>query len=245
MKKSPSLDNISIILVDTKTPANIGAVARCMMNMGLTCLVLVNPPRDPNKDAFRLAAGAEAVLDRAATFSSLVDAVAEQGLVIGASRHPGRLRKHPHAPREMAVDIIPLLSKNRTALVFGNEVNGLELADLALCHELVAIPSSPEFPSLNLSHAVMIMAYELFLAAADPVQAQEIELAPARDQEAFFLHLQKTLQRIGFLETGHPERMMLSLRRIFGKARLDPREAAILRGILRECDRAEKNRGNT
>jgi len=245
MKNVNALDNVSIVLVDTKTPANIGAVARCMMNMGLSCLALVNPRKDPNGEAVRLAAGAETILDNAAIFSSLADAVAGHGLVIGTSRHPGRLRKHVRSPREMAADAAPLLAKNRVALVFGNEVNGLAIADLSLCQALVSIPSSPKFPSLNLSHAVMVMAYELFIASAERMPAAEVELAPAQDQEAFFRHLQQTLQQIGFLDAGHPERMMVSLRRIFGKARLDPRETAILRGILSECDRTLRNRRTT
>ncbi|HEY6012030.1 MAG TPA: TrmH family RNA methyltransferase, partial [Nitrospirota bacterium] len=69
------LDNISIILVDTKTPANIGAVARSMMNMGLSRLVLVNPPKDPDGEAVKLAAGAQTILSNAATALCLEDAV--------------------------------------------------------------------------------------------------------------------------------------------------------------------------
>ena len=94
MRKTTLLQNISIVLVDTKTPANIGAVARCMMNAGLSRLVLVNPPQDRSNDAIRLAAGADAVLDNAETFSSLGEAVHGHGLVVGTSRHSGRLRKN-------------------------------------------------------------------------------------------------------------------------------------------------------
>src|SRR5574341_836510 len=96
------LDNISIILVDTRTPANIGAVARCMMNMGLSRLVLVNPPKDEDREASKLAAGAQIILDNSVTFSSLRDAVSGHGLVIGTSLHAGRQRKNIRTPREMA-----------------------------------------------------------------------------------------------------------------------------------------------
>ena len=156
------LDNISIVLVRTKTPGNVGAVARCMMNMGLSRLVLVRPPKDNQSEAMKFAAGAEAVLRDAIRAETLQDALAGHSLVIGTSRHLGRHRRNIGTPREMAGRIVPLLPQNRIALVFGREVNGLEKEDLALCNEFIAIPSSKSFPSLNLSHAVSIVAYELF-----------------------------------------------------------------------------------
>jgi TrmH family RNA methyltransferase len=234
---NPLLDNISIILVDTKTPANIGSVARCMMNMGLSRLVLVNPPRDEDREALKLAAGAQKVLEHAVVCSALVEAVADHGLVIGTSRHAGRQRKNIRTPRELAENVMPILSRNRVAVVFGNEVNGLENKDLALCHEIVAIPSSDAFPSLNLSHAVMIVAYELFMASQRDSASSSVELAHVEQVEGFYRHLQETLQDLDFLEREHPERMMFSLRQIFGRARLDARDVSILRGILSAVDR--------
>src|SRR5512143_3309738 len=236
------LDNITIILVDTKSPANIGAAARCMMNMGLSRLVLVNPRKDRDEEAFKLAAGADRIVAEAAVAETLGQAIAGHNLVIGTSRHPGRLRKNIGSPREMAARIVPLLSRNKVAVVFGSEVNGLDNRDLALCHEIIAIPSSEAFPSLNLSHAVMIVAYELFLAVRTGVSSEDRELAPAEDLEQFHLHLQETLIEIGFLERDRPERMMATLRQIFGRAHLDERDVAILRGILSAVDRTRSGR---
>ena len=237
MQTISALKNISIVLVETKTPANIGAVARCMMNMGLSRLVLVRPPQDRHGDASRLAAGAQQILDAASVYSSLREAVADQGLVIGTSRHEGRQRKNIRTPRVVAEQVIPLLGKNTVSVVFGNEVNGLENEDLALCHELIAIPSSDAFPSLNLSHAVMVVAYELFAASRGPIAPVDVELALEQDLENFYVHLQKTLKDIGFLDRDQPERMMFSLRQIFGRARLNARDVSILRGVLNNVDR--------
>jgi TrmH family RNA methyltransferase len=226
------LSNVSIVLVYTKTPANIGAVARCMMNMGLSRLILVRPPADANNDALKLAAGAEQVLHSAKRFDKLKDAVADHGLVIGTSRHRARNRRNVHSPREAAARIALLLAGNRVALVFGREVNGLEKEDLALCHELIAIPSSAAFPSLNLSHAVMVVAYELFLAVRNGLPAQGKTLARSEDLEHFFGRLQQSLRDIGFLDDTNADHMMSSLRQLFGKARLEPRDVNILRGIF-------------
>ncbi len=231
------LDNISIILVDTKTSANIGAVARCMMNTGLSRLILVEPPADRNNEALRLAAGAGAILAAAETYDSLEKAVADHHLVIGTSRHKGKQRKNMRSPRVQAELVVPLLAHNKAAVVFGNEVNGLTNQDLALCHALIAIPSADAFPSLNLSHAVMIVAYELFLAAGASPSVSQTELAAGADAEQFYRHLQQTLQAIGFLDKEQPERMMLSLRQLFGKARLSSRDIGILQGILSAVDR--------
>jgi len=237
----PTLNNISIILIDTRTPANIGATARCMMNMGMKRLVLVNPPQDKNNDATKLAAGADEILENVVVAASLADAVANQHLIIGTSRHPGRLRKNIRTPHEAAEAIVPLLAKNNVSVVFGNEVNGLDMQDLSLCHEIIAIPSSPSFPSLNLSHAVMVVAYEFFCATAAGSRPSTVELASTEELEDFYRHLQETLLAISFLEQDHPERIMLSLRQIFGRSRLEVRDVKILRGILSSIRRMRSN----
>lgn len=233
------LDNISIVLVGIRTPANIGATARCMMNMGLSRLVLVNPLKGRNEEAYKLAAGADRIITGAAVVETLGQAVAGHNLVVGTSRHQGRLRKNIRTPREAAEQIVPLLARNKVAVVFGNEVNGLDNRDLALCPEIIAIPSSEAFPSLNLSHAVMIVAYELHLAAgAGVVRRFDSPLARSNELENFFAHLQETLQATGFLDREHPERMMSSLRQIFGRAQLTGRDISILRGILTAVNKA-------
>jgi len=237
MTINSSLDNISIVLVDTKTPANIGSVARAMMNMGFSRLVLVDPPEDKHGEARKLAAGAYEILDRAAVRSTLKDAVSDQGLVIGASRHRGRRRRNIHAPREMAEQTVPLLNRNKVSLVFGNEVNGLENTDLALCHELISIPSSEAFSSLNLSHAVMVVLYEFFVAATATSCPDNTELALDRELEHFYEHMKNTLLDIEFIDDRNTEHMMFSLRQLFGRTRLDGREVGILRGILSAVDR--------
>jgi tRNA/rRNA methyltransferase len=237
MQNATLLDNISIVLVDTKTPANIGAVARCMMNMGLRRLILVDPPKDTHQEARKLAAGADEIIEKAAVFPALAGALADHGFIIGTSRHAGKQRKNIRTPRAMAEQVIPMLTKNRIAIVFGNEVNGLENKDLALCHEIAAIPSSDRFPSLNLSHAVMIIAYELYVASGAHADRAPGQLARLEETEGFFIQLQETLQEIGFLERDNPERMMFSLRQLFGRARMNSRDVGILRGILSAVER--------
>ncbi len=237
MKSSSLLNHISIILVDTKTPANIGATARCMMNMGISRLVLVDPPQDPANEALKLAAGADEIVNKALLVSTLQEAIVGQHLVIGTSRHSGRLRKNIRQPREMAEYAAASLSGNEIAIVFGNEVNGLSKDQLALCQEIISIPSADSFASLNLSHAVMVVAYEFFVALQTATGEAGRQLAAVEDLEQFYQHLQETLLTIGFLDRDHPGRMMFSLRQLFGRSRLDSREVSILRGILSVINR--------
>ncbi|MHB8845646.1 MAG: RNA methyltransferase [Nitrospirota bacterium] len=235
MQQHSALDNISIVLVRTKTPGNIGAVARCMMNMGLSQLVLVRPPKDPDSLALKFAAGADRIIEASRRCAALDEAVAGHQLVIGTSRRRSRLRKNVHSPRALAEAVVPLLGSNRIAVVFGPEVDGLEKSHLALCQEIVAIPSSDAFPSLNLSHAVMVVAYELFIASLGNAGPSAPSLADAAELEGFFVHLQQTLEHVGFLDRNsycERDRMMFSLRQIFGRARLEPRDVSILRGVL-------------
>jgi TrmH family RNA methyltransferase len=235
MADPKALRNASIVLVNTKTPGNIGAVARCMMNMGLSQLVLVRPPKDPSGSAVKFAAGADRIIEASLRVATLDEAVADHQLVIGTSRRRSRLRKNVHSPRSLAEMVVPLLRSNKIAFVFGPEVDGLEKSHLALCQEIVAIPSSDAFPSLNLSHAVMVVAYELFLASLGDVNPSAPSLADAAELERLFVHLQQTLEQIGFLERNsycERDRMMFSLRQLFGRARLEPRDVNILRGIL-------------
>ncbi|MFA5073079.1 MAG: RNA methyltransferase [Nitrospirota bacterium] len=233
-------DNISIILVDTKTPANIGATARCMMNMGLSRLILVNPPKDPLHEAEKLAAGADVILKQALIIPTLKEAIADCSLVFGISRHKGRLRKNICTPRQAAESLASLLSKNKVALVFGNEVNGLTREDLSLCHEFISIPASDQFPSLNLSHAVMIVVYELYLACKNPIATNTEKLAPSKTIEDFYQHLKKTLLNIKFFDQDDPKPILFALRQLFGRSRLTLRDVAILRGILNTVDRVKE-----
>ena len=243
MANDDPLQNVSIVLVRTKTPGNIGAVARCMMNMGLSRLILVRPPKDDAGEALRIAAGAERIIEQAARVATLPEALEGHELVIGTSRHGGRLRRNIGAARDIIERVLPLLTRNRAAILFGREVNGLDRKELALCNEILSIPSSEDFPSLNLSHAVMVVAYELFVAARLRPPAAERSLAGAPDLERFFSHLQQALLQVGFFTEDQPDRLMLSLRQLFSRAQPDERDLQMLRGILTAIERTSQKKG--
>ena len=128
------LDNISVVLVSTSHPGNIGASARAMKNMGLSRLVLVEPKEFPSGVAVGRAASAVDLLDRARVVDSLPEAVADCGLVIGASARSRRITWPLLTPAECARRAVAESGGHRVALVFGREDTGLSNGELQLCH---------------------------------------------------------------------------------------------------------------
>ena len=230
-----NLDAVSIVLVRTKFSENIGSVARAMKNMGLSRLILVDGSSPLHPNAYRLASGAEEILERAEEIPALREAVAETGCVVGTTSRGGKERDSALTPERLVRKLIPLSERSTIALVFGSEREGLTNEELSLCHHYVKIPSSESFPSLNLSQAVMVLCYELFKSSSEPSKRSD-PLAPAEQVEQMFGHMEKTLLQVGFLDPNHPKKMMRTLRRLLGRSQMNEREVRILQGIWSQMD---------
>jgi tRNA/rRNA methyltransferase len=235
MKRKVNLDSISIILVRPRFHENIGSAARAMKNMGLNRLVVVNGCSPLHGDAYKLASGAEDILERAEEFFTLREAISEMGCVVGTTSRGGKERRPDLAPETLARKLISLSLKNSIGLVFGSEKEGLSNEELSLCHLYVRIPSMESFPSLNLGQAVMIVCYELFKASTENAE-KAVQLAQAEQLERMFERMEKTLLRIGFLDSNNPKRIIRVLRRLFGRSQMDEREVQILHGIWSQMD---------
>jgi len=250
---SPDFDKLRIVLVETSHPGNIGAAARAMKNMGLSRLVLVNPkPKAwPAREALSMAASALDVLDRVQVVATLEEAIADCHLVLGTSarlRHmPVQLLEPVEAATHMAQGC---RQQQQVALVFGREDRGLSNEELHLCHYHVHIPVNPDYPSLNLAAAVMVLGYEvrkalLAAAPAAPAEAAGVEgraeartgewdqlPATAAELERYLEHLEQVLVQLEFLDPGNPRQLMRRLRRLYQRIQPDRMEINILRGIL-------------
>jgi tRNA/rRNA methyltransferase len=235
MKGKMNLDSISIILVRPKFPENIGSVARAMKNMGLSRLIVVNGCSPLHPNAYKLASGAEDILERAEETSTLSEAISEVGCVVGTTSPRGKERHPDLTPKTLAKKLIPLSKKNLIGLTFGSEKEGLTNEELSLCHLYARIPSMESFPSLNLAQAVTVVCYELFQASTE-IPKEAIQLAQAEQLERMFEHMEKTLIQIGFLDSNHPKRIMRVLRRLFGRTQMEEREVQILQGIWSQMD---------
>jgi len=231
----PDYDNIRIVLVEPQVPGNVGAASRAMKNMGLSRLVLVKPWFHGHPQARYMAHGSEDVLDRAEVFETLAEAVKDSVLVVGATR---RMRTStPFVnPAKAAQAMLESTASGPVSILFGREDRGLLNEELKACQMYVAIPSSKEHPSLNLSQAVMVMAYELF-AATHPGVSSPLDLAPASEIESMYAHLARTLDMLGFREWNDGENFMKSLRRVFSRTRLERRDVSTIHKFCGEIDR--------
>jgi len=241
MKKRMNLDSISIILVRPKFHENIGSAARAMKNMGFHRLVIVQGCSPLHMNAYRLASGAEEILERAEEFFTLAEAIAQMGCVVGMTSRERKERSPLLTPKALAKRLVSISEKNPVGLVFGSEREGLTNEELSLCHFLVKIPSSKSFPSLNLAQAVMVLCYELFQPSGG-AEADSSLLAPAEQLEGMFDHMEETLIGIGFLDPKDPKRIMRVIRKMFGRNQLDEREVRILHGIWSQVNWYLKNK---
>jgi tRNA/rRNA methyltransferase len=235
MRGNATLDSISVILVRPRFPENIGSVARAMKNMGLGRLVLVNGCSPLHMNAYKLASGAEEILERAEEVPTLGEAILDMGCVVGMTCRQRKGRGPILSPKELVEKLVPLSQRNAIGLVFGSEKEGLTNEELSLCHLYVRIPSAEAFPSLNLAQSVMVVCYELF-NASNVVSEPPARVAPAGHLEKMFEHMEKTLIDIGFLNPKHPKSIMRVLRNLFGRSHLDAREVRILQGIWSQVD---------
>jgi tRNA/rRNA methyltransferase len=231
------MENIRIVLVRPQGVMNIGSVARAMKNVGIKELALVDPTAPPlHPDARVMAVRAHDILEHALIFSRLTDAIAACTWVIGTTRRRGKGREGVIDPRQTAEEIADIAQQNKVAVVFGPEDRGLTNRDLDLCQRLVTIPAHEEYGSLNLAQAVMVMCYEIYVAIHQKeASSRTRRLVTSEELEGMYRHIEEVLLRIGFLDQNNPKRMMAVLRRIFSRARLNPREVKILRGICRQA----------
>lgn len=224
-----------IVLVRPQLGENIGKAARAMLNFGLTELRLV-APRDgwPNPSAGPAASGADIVLERAALFDDVAEAIADCSTVF-ASTVRRRDLVMPVLRPEAMVEAIEA-SAGRCAILFGPERSGLETDEVALARAIVTVPINPEFGSLNLAQAVILLAYEWSRAKAlaQPPAKMAEPPAPHRDLEGLIDHLEEALEDCGYF---HPPSRTNStknaLRTIFTKAEWSSREIKAVRGVIR------------
>ena len=230
------LTRVEIVLVRPRRAANVGAACRAMKNMGLRTLWLVEPgPGLDEPEARSLAYGAWDVLDGARQAPSLLEAVSGSVAVVGTT---GRELPGARTPRDLAGQAREHAGKGALSLVFGPEASGLTGAELDLCHSLVHVPTDPAHPSLNLAQAVLLVAYEIRLAAlerAPPGRSDEGEpRAPAGELEQALGGLRSALLEIGYLDPASPDRVLTELRRLAARAGPTSREVVLLRGLARQ-----------
>lgn len=221
--------NFRIVLVEPIYSGNIGSVARVMKNFGFSELVLLNPC-ELDMPARVMSVHAYDIIENARIEFSLSDALKGSNIIIGMTGLPGKTdNKHLRMPAYSPGQLKEKLSGNSgvISLVFGREDAGLRNEELEICDIIVNIPTSPVYPSMNLSHAVAVVLYEL-----SDVKSGNRYLAEHFDTKLLYEHINEILDDIEYKE--HKEdKTKLMLSRILGRAELTAREVQTLRGVLR------------
>lgn len=239
------LHRVRVVMVSTSHPGNIGSAARAMKTMGLRDLVLVTPRHadfTTQPEAVALASGATDVLLNARTTATLADALADVQFALAFT---SRRRELSHGMADLRSAVVCAVKSlegfageheqpARIALVFGNETFGLSNEEVDRCQMIAMIPANPEYASLNVSQAVQLAAYETMMACNAfqiPIEASRVA-ATNGEVESFLTHLESAAIETQFLDPDEPKRFMTRMRRLFVRARLEPEEIAILRGLL-------------
>jgi tRNA/rRNA methyltransferase len=233
-----------IVLVRPQLGENIGKAARAMLNFGLTELRLVSP-RDgwPNPDAGPAASGADIVLANAEVFDSLAAATADCTHIYATTVRKRGVTKPVLTPEAAARQV--RATAGRSAFVFGAERSGLETDDVALAHSIVTVPINPEFGSLNLAQAVILLAYEWSKGEA-LAQPPVVELAPTAEHAEFeelIQHFVRDLDAAGYFFPENRRAMTLrTLRTTLTKTGWSYNDIRMMHGIITALGRSPRAR---
>lgn len=233
------LDHICVVLVSTRNPLNIGAVARAMCNFGFQRLRVVNPYDAAFREA-RSAVGATALLANAEEFQSIADAIADCTLVVGTTAIGHRQLQHPI--KTLAVGVPFILEEvrgtqkemRRVAILFGSEKVGLSNEDLSHCHWLMHIPTGEEQPSMNLGQAVAICLYELVRCKPDSLPTELPLPASAGEMERVTTMLLDVLRVGGYMDADSSDEKEQAMRRMVRRLNLSTEDSALWLGMLRQ-----------
>jgi tRNA/rRNA methyltransferase len=230
----------AIVLVRPQLGVNIGSTARAMLNCELSDLRLVAPREGwPNEHARASASGADAVLERAKVFPTLAEAIADCHVVYATTARTRDMVKPVYTPRQ-AVEKMQTEQANgeKIAILFGPERTGLENDEVAVAANAICVPLNPNYSSLNLAQAVLLLAYEWYqLGVAQPEPGRDWndnDLATGASINSLYEHLEAELDRAGFLYP--PEKrpgMILNIRNIFARARMTDQEVRTFRGVIK------------
>ncbi len=230
---------ICVVLHEPQDLVNIAHVVRGMKNFGCRDLRLIAPRE---YDAYRIEGIAHQTHDllrRVVVFESLDAALADCVHVVGCTARGRSAKRNLQRPRAAAAEILVTAETGPVALLFGREDKGLSNEALDRCHRIVTIPTDPEYASLNLAHAVVLMLYELALARGDEARAfktphRRAGAATVEEVERLFVDAERALEAIEFFKIRDREHIMRTVREIVHRVPLDEREAKLLRAMAIE-----------
>ncbi|MCQ8904482.1 MAG: TrmJ/YjtD family RNA methyltransferase, partial [Methanothermobacter sp.] len=222
-------ENISVVFVEPETPGNIGFLARAMKNFGLRTLILINPC-ELEDEAYYQAMHARDIVEGALIYRDLPEMMTslEPDFLVGTTGVPGgsyNVDRIPLRPSQLADAIRP---SSRTFILFGREGDGLSNEEIGMCDMVVSVPTSEEYPIMNITHAAAIIFYELFRNRK--FRCEGLEEASGLEKGLLLEKMDDILSLIDIPE--HKRRVASRVfRNITGRAFITAREAHTLKGV--------------
>ncbi len=247
--RSSCLAQPAIVLVEPKNPGNIGSVARAMKNMGLSDLRLVNPVEfREREEQKKMGYRSQEIITAAREFTTLPAALADCSLVLLTTSKRGKWRRDYLDPRAAAGMIAELGPGEKAAIVFGREDKGVTIGESQSANYCVSIPAAVAYPSLNLSQAVMVMVYEVYLAQSGRKEISGVARQPqAASREAFGRIGDNIWRLMNELQLGEPENGLFhrSLQRALNRTRWTNADIAVFDRVCKQVrwyikERADK-----
>ncbi|MBE7637137.1 RNA methyltransferase [Sneathiella sp. P13V-1] len=239
----------AVILVEPQMGENIGAAARAMLNFGLTDMRIVNP-RDgwPNERAVALASRADMVLENARVFDTVAEATEDLTHVYATTARPRDMIKHVATPAGAAKAMREMTAKEeRAGILFGKESFGLSSDDISYADTIITVPLNPDFSSINLAQAVLLVAYEWFQAedeTLDLVLRNEERPANKKEMVALFDRIESALDARDYFEPIQDRRPVIlkNMRNMFQRFGLMESDIRAFHGIIKglTADKKEK-----
>jgi len=230
------MDSLRVVLVATRNPLNIGAVARAMSNFGALHLRVVQPYERAFRDA-KSAVGAGDVLRKAEEFGSVEEAVGDCGLVVGTTAIGNREIRHPLRSLDRAGTLMrKRLGKDRVAVLFGSEKWGLSNESLSYCHWVTHIPTRAEHQSMNLGQAAAVVLYELARGERSFEERTKRSAAKMETVERLTESMLECLERSGYVAARSEALAEVKLRRMLRRFELDAVDAEVLLGMMKKVE---------
>ncbi len=232
-------DKPIIILVEPQLGENIGMAARAMANFGLHELRMVRPRENwMNQKTEAASAGAGFVLESAKLYDTLKEAVADLNFVYATTARERGQGKPIHGPSEAGANLKARITEGgKVGVLFGRERTGLENHDIALADAICTYPVDPNFASLNLSQAVLLMGYAFQTASGESsLPFARKTRWPAAERGTilnFFDYLDEKLEERGFYRPPNKkQRMSMNLRNILLRMDMDEQDLRTVRGMI-------------
>jgi len=224
------------ILVKPQLGENIGACARSMKNFGFSKLHIISPKINfPNHKAKATSVGAFDIINKAKIFEKTNEAISKFDIVVSLSARRRDINKK-HISLNEFLNLIQKKSKSNFGLMFGPEASGLSNEDLSYSNYILQIPTSPKFKSLNLSHSVTIICYEIFKVFNQNLltkKGNKIIISSKSKINSFINHLLRLLDRKDFfLPKEKKQSMLLNINNLIYRLEPNDKELRILASII-------------